>query len=154
MNIYFSPSTAGFYESSLHGDSIPQDAVEISPAYHIELLIGQSEGKRITADQSGRPILQDPPPPTAEQIRKSLTDAVQSHMDAAAQAKGYDSIMSACSYAAFPNAFQAEGQAFLVWRADCWVVGYGVLADVEAGNRPIPTEAELIAELPELVLPG
>lgn len=94
------------------------------------------------------------PAPSADEIKASLTNAVQSHMDAAAAAKGYDNILSACSYAAFPNAFQAEGQSFLVWRADCWVTCYGVLLAVEAGERPVPTAEELIAELPTLVLPS
>jgi hypothetical protein len=93
------------------------------------------------------------PAPSAEEIKASLTNAVQSHMDAAASARGYDNILSACSYAAFENAFQAEGQAFLVWRAECWVASYGILASVEAGMRPVPTSEELIAELPDLVLP-
>lgn len=86
--------------------------------------------------------------------KQRMTAAVQSHMDAQAATKGYDSIMSACSYAAFENAFQAEGHAFLTWRAQCWLASYAILDAVEAGERPVPTEAELIAELPSLVLPA
>lgn len=82
-----------------------------------------------------------------------LTEAVQAHLDAAARAKGYDNIVSACSYAAASNAFQAEGIACLKWRAAVWQRCYQVLADVQAGTRTIPTSADLIAELPALVLP-
>lgn len=43
---------------------IPADAVEITSAYHAELLAGQSESKVIAWDADGYPVLIDPPPPT------------------------------------------------------------------------------------------
>lgn len=78
---------------------------------------------------------------------------MQAHLDAAAQARGYDGIVSACSYAASANAFQAEGIAYLNWRAAVWEHCYQVLANVQAGTRAAPAAAELIAELPAPVLP-
>lgn len=74
--------------------------------------------------------------------------AVQSHLDAAARAKGYDNILSACSYAAVPNLFQAESIAFLEWRSACWQTCYAVLVAVESQLRTQPTISELIVELP------
>jgi len=93
------------------------------------------------------------PVKSAAQIQDDLVKSVQSVLDTAAREHGYDNIVSACSYAAAPNVFQAESVKFLSWRADCWAHCYAVLADVTAGTRTIPTEAELIAELPSLVLP-
>ena len=46
----------------------------------------------------------------------------------------------------------AEGKAFRAWRSAVWAKGYEILAQVQAGQRGIPTEAELIAELPVLVI--
>ena len=69
--MFFSKSTGGFYAREIHGDNIPDDAVEITEAEHAALLEGQSQGKLIVADANGRPILQDPAPPeppTREQI--------------------------------------------------------------------------------------
>ncbi|SOD42342.1 hypothetical protein [Nitrosovibrio sp. Nv4] len=63
--MFYSPSTFGFYHPSIHGDNIPVDAVEITIDEHAALLYGQSQGKRIVADQLGRPVLADPLPPTA-----------------------------------------------------------------------------------------
>lgn len=95
------------------------------------------------------------PQKLANVLLPKLIDAVQAHMDAAAKARGYDDIKSAVTYAEEPAVprFQLEGQAFRAWRSLCWATGYTVLAQVEAGQRPVPTEAELIAELPPLVLP-
>lgn len=42
--------------------------------------------------------------------------------------------------------------SFRAWRSAVWARGYEILAQVQAGERTIPTEAELIAELPELVI--
>lgn len=83
-----------------------------------------------------------------------FSDIVQRHLDRKAQDRGYDNIVSACSYAGAPNPFQAESQAFLDWRSAVWQYCYKVLADVAAGVRAEPTEAQLLAELPALVLPS
>jgi hypothetical protein len=83
-----------------------------------------------------------------EEIVKRLTNAVQAHMEDVARSKGYDNLMSACSYAAVANAFQAESQKFIEWRANCWMVCHHVLAEAEAGNIAVPSEQELVAMLP------
>lgn len=89
-----------------------------------------------------------PPPPTAEQTIASLTNAVQSLLETTAQSVGYDGIVSACSYAGAPNPFQAESQRFVSWRGNVWATCYAIMGQVQAGNRPVPTESELLAELP------
>lgn len=151
----YSKSTGGFYDRAIHGDNIPADVVEIAKDEHAALLAGQAEGKIIAADANGRPVLQDPPPPTIEQIVAGITSAVQSHMDAAAKARGYDDIKSAVTYADEPAVprFQAEGQAFRAWRSLCWAKCYELLDEFQAGTRPLMTADEVIAALPELTLP-
>ena len=42
--------------------------------------------------------------------------------------------------------------SFRAWRSAVWAKGYEILAQVQAGQRAIPTEAELLAELPQLVI--
>lgn len=95
-----------------------------------------------------------PPEPTQAQIKQSLINAIQSYLDKEAQAHFYDGILSLCSYATSTNLkFGPEGQAGVVWRDDCWSVGYAVLAECEAGTRAIPTVDELLAEMPAMVWP-
>ena len=151
----YSKSTGGFYDLKIHGANVPVDAVAITAEEHAELLAGQSSGRRIAADNSGRPILIDPPPPTAEQVAATYAAAVQLHMDAAAVAAGYDDIKTAVTYAEEPAVarFQTEGAAFRAWRSLCWDYCYTQLAAVQSATRTQPTVAELIAELPALVLP-
>jgi len=87
--------------------------------------------------------------------KSRLTSAIQSMLDDKAKERGYDSILSLCSYATSTAAkFSAEGQAGVEWRDEVWAKGYTILADVEAGTRSIPTVDELLAELPDFVWPG
>jgi hypothetical protein len=91
----------------------------------------------------------EPMPPTPDQQIKSLTNAVQRHMDAEAQKLGYDSLLSAVSYLYSSNArFQAEAQAFSAWRDAVWTHCSELLA---AGGE-IPTETDLTAGLPVLTI--
>lgn len=87
------------------------------------------------------------------EIQKQLTDAVQRVLDSKAQELLYDNCLSVCSYidTGVPK-FDAEGKAFRSWRSAVWAKGYEILAQVQSGQRAIPTEAELIAELPQLVI--
>lgn len=98
-----------------------------------------------------------PPEPTQEeieaQIQKQLTDAVQHVLDSKAQELNYDSCLSVCSYVnTGVQKFDDEGESFRKWRSAVWAKGYEILAEVQAGEREIPTEEELIAELPQLVI--
>ena len=153
--MYYSKSTNGFYTREIHGDNIPADAVEITDAEHAALLEGQSQGKVIVADESGRPILQDPPPPTAEQIMSYLEARVQLWLDEQARALGYDDIKSAVTYAEEPAVpkFQQEGQALRRLRSLAWARYGEILNAVQAGQRPIPSWEELEAELPPMEWP-
>jgi hypothetical protein len=74
----YSKSTGGFYDTAIHGDNIPADAVEITDEQHAALLEGQSSGKCITADAKGFPVLTDPPAPTDDE----LAAAVRAERDA------------------------------------------------------------------------
>ena len=89
--------------------------------------------------------------PNLEDVQKSLMDAVQIHLDQAAQAMGYDDIKSAATYADEDAVlkFQQEGQSLRAWRSLVWEHCNTLLASVQAGEREIPSESELIAGLPQ-----
>ena len=58
---YYSKSTGGFYDPAIH-NTLPNDAVEISPEQYTALLAGQSVGQVIMPDKDGKPVLADPAP--------------------------------------------------------------------------------------------
>jgi hypothetical protein len=96
----------------------------------------------------------DPVPgPTPEQIKYKLESALDRHIDSVAQAKGYDNRLTCLSYAAFDNPWQQEAIVFGVWRSNCYTTAHQIMSDVQAGTRDIPTEEQLISEMPAMVWP-
>lgn len=153
--IYYSYSAGGFFNDTIHS-TIPVDAVEISQALYTSLLVGQAEGRVITCAANGVPSLKDPPPPTVEQFIDRLKAAIQESMDTTARASGFDDLNNAISYADEPAVpvFQAQGQAFRAWRSRVWAYSHEQIEAIRSHNRDLPTAAELIAQLPALVLPA
>lgn len=93
-----------------------------------------------------------PLPPTVEEIKANLLASVDNYLNSTVQARGYDSILSACSYAfeETDKVFAKEGKKALAFRSSVYRKCYDILAEVETGERDIPTEEELLAELPVL----
>lgn len=80
MDYKYSKTTNAFYVDSIHGDTIPKDAVTVPGARHKELMNGQAKGKLIRPDDNGNPILQDPPPPTPEQMQAAKNAAARKYL--------------------------------------------------------------------------
>jgi hypothetical protein len=155
MGKHYSKSAAGFFDDDLHA-TLPDDAVIVTDDQYAALFQAQADGQLIVADADGAPVAADRPGPTPAQFSASLGAAVKQHIDAAAQALGYDDILSAISYAddATVPAFQAQGQALRAWRANVWKDATPTLNAVIAGTAsPVPTAADLIASLPVFVAP-
>ena len=76
-------------------------------------------------------------------------------LDIFAQTRGYDDILSACTYAdSLVSKFSDEGSYCKIVRDETWSKLYDILAEVESGTRPLPESYEEIEpELPELKWP-
>jgi hypothetical protein len=79
--------------------------------------------------------------------------AIEAEMNRRAVLKYYDNIKSAALRAGYPGPFHDEGVAFATWMDSCYALAYAVLAEVDAGTRPMPTPEESVAMMPPLVLP-
>lgn len=90
---------------------------------------------------------------TAEEIQKRLTDGVQNWMDNIVQERNYDNVHTCVgTYLYSPiEKFRLEAEAVRDWVSYVWAKCYEMLAQVEAGERDIPTLEEVISELPVLV---
>lgn len=89
-------------------------------------------------------------------LRASIVAYTQLRLDSFAQTRGYDGILSACSYATstVPK-FQSEGQYCVEARDMTWAKLADMLAEVEAGTRPVPSSfADIEPELPSLQWPA
>lgn len=70
---FYSAKESGFYSTSLHGDSIPVDAKQISIERYYQLLSQQANGMLITSDAAGDPVAV--PRPSTDSIQTSCTPA-------------------------------------------------------------------------------
>lgn len=93
---------------------------------------------------------------TPAQLEQEFTIAIQKRLDDFARTRNYDGIMSACTYAASTVVkFKAEGQACVNLRDATWSAAYTILAQVQAGTRPMPASiSDIQADLPVLVWPA
>ena len=98
-------------------------------------------------------FIDEAPAKPAEVIQAEFTDAIQKRLDVFAANRGYDGILSACTYATSKIAkFAAEGQAAVELRDATWAAGYALLAEYMAAGT-IPAWREVEARLPALQWP-
>lgn len=89
-------------------------------------------------------------------LQADIVGQTQQRLDTFAQTRGYDGILSACTYAAsaVPR-FSAEGQCAVAARDATWAALYTLLADVQAGVTPMPAGfADVEPLLPALDWPA
>lgn len=90
-----------------------------------------------------------------QEIQDSFTAQTQTRLDTFAKTRGYDSILSLCTYATDTTVqFQIEGQYGVQVRSQTWQKLYEILNEILSGVRPITTTyANIEAELPTLQWP-
>lgn len=90
----------------------------------------------------------------AEVKVEKYRSAVSAFIDAKARSFGFDSIVTAVTYADEPAdpRNQSYGVALRAWRSRCWKKGRETLATWRGGGAE-PTVEELIASLPEFIAP-
>ena len=113
MNLYFSPSTGGFYSEAIHGKRggasgclIPLDAVEISRETHAELMVAQAAGKIIVASEAG-PVAVDPVMTRDQIVSQNRTQR--------------DRLLASSDWTQMPDALGSEPEykaAMAVWRQE------------------------------------
>jgi hypothetical protein len=91
-----------------------------------------------------------------QQLLSELANGTQQRLDDFARTRGYDNITSGTTYASSTvQQYQQEGQYCVTARDQTWQKLYEILAEIEAGTRPMPVDfAEVEAELPMLIWPN
>jgi hypothetical protein len=91
------------------------------------------------------------PQESADDIIKRLEQALDKHLDNVANSYRYESIRTMVTYVNDPDLeFQSHGAAALAFRSAVYRYGVNKIKACtrEVSPEPIPTESELIAELP------
>lgn len=148
MGYRYSKTTGGFYLDQIQYTGLPSDLVEISDEEHQRLFEGQGQGKRITADENGYPILTDPPPPSLDRLKLMYSMAVDTYLNQTVKERFYDNIATACSYIISTNPqYKAEAEACIAWRDAVWVA-YSAIEITQSTDI-----VAVIDSLPKLVWP-
>ena len=92
----------------------------------------------------------EPPPPSIDDYK----EAIQRRVDETASARNYKDGVSLASYVASTNrTWASEAEAFVAWRDAVWAYAYAEMDRVLNAERPQPSVAELLAELPVIKWP-
>lgn len=88
----------------------------------------------------------EPPTPTLDQTIVTINAAVQKSLDEGAAKWGYNSIVSAATYATSTNPqYAADAAALIQWRDDVWDWAYPKYAGVTPGETP----EEFMVDMPK-----
>lgn len=89
-------------------------------------------------------------------LQAGVIAQTQERLDTFARTRGYDGVLSACTYATSTvQRFQVEGQYCVQVRDATWHALYTLMAEVEAGQRPMPSGyADIEPLLPALEWPA
>lgn len=92
---------------------------------------------------------------THEEFASTLLTYVRTQLDNFAKERGYDSILSACSYAtSLVPTYAVEGQHCVGIRDTTWDEVATYLENIVSGSEPMPSSyADVTARLPALVWP-
>ena len=106
----------------------------------------ENHPRRIAFEQAEQERLTSP-----AYVEREVVLQAQSMLDSFARTRGYDGILSACSYvsSAVPQ-FAAEAARCVTLRDQVWATCYTIMAAVKAGTRTMPTVEQAISELPAL----
>lgn len=86
---------------------------------------------------------------TDEALVKLVQIGIQQRLDYMASLKEYDDAASVVSYIQSTDpTFRAQAVKFNAWRDACWATARKIREDVQAGKRPRPTYAEVMALIP------
>lgn len=97
-------------------------------------------------------IIERPQPLDPAVLQQQIVQSVQQRLDEFARSRGYDGILSACTYvgSGVPQ-FQSEGNRAVELRDQTWAKLYQMLAEVQSGARSVPSGfSDVEGELPAL----
>lgn len=139
--------------------AVDGDKVRISyviKALHLSSLLRHINPADLFMPVSAAPVVIGDVDPTAiERIKALTTIHVQEKLDAFAQAKGYDNLLSCTSYKdSTVVQFSTEASIAIALRDQVWGALYTYFEAVTAGTKPVPVSInDIESELPAFVWP-
>lgn len=123
-------------------DPATEKVVELPPVEEGSSWVQAWEVRDLTAEEIGE---------MQQTVLRAVQEEAQRRLDAFAQERRYDGIVSLASYATSKvEQYHKEGQYGVDMRDEVWATLRSIEDAVLAGERPLPTYEEAISELPDL----
>lgn len=137
------------YQLTESGNSV----IRLADGMSIPLPPSEREGRKYAEWLAAGNTPQPAPGPSAEELFQFSSMQAQQRLDNFARARGYDGILSLCSYSTDPDpVYSSEGRSGVLARSQTWGALRVIRDSVLSGQRPMPgTWAEIESELPPLV---
>lgn len=155
VGLPMSPTSEQLAEVGMHA-VVPMDRPAVSVGEVAEEVLPTFANGVWTQTWAVRPATSAEVSQQEQALLNDIVAATQARLDAFARTRNYDDIKSASDYAgcSVPK-FNAEGTYCRDARAQTWDKLYDMLAEVQAGTRPMPASfADVEPELPALVWPS
>lgn len=137
------------YDSDIHGDAIPADAVPVTDELFFQTINEQDGVWSLVGDEIVKLPL---PEPSSEEVLaqavESVRAALQSTIDEKAKSFGFSSGNALMLYAGFENPFKPLAATFAVWEANVWVEAEAYKFEVLAGTKPLLSAEEAVLLMP------
>jgi hypothetical protein len=141
---YFTIDNAGLingrYLTSIHGDNIPSNAVEVT-----EEVFNASIQMQRPALINGEVLELPPEAPTQDQLTQQAKSAVYALLDQTAQQYDYRNFAEVSQFLN-SGVWKAEAEALLAWQDAVWLKAYALL------KEPIESVEGFVVQLPKFVL--
>lgn len=154
MSYLYSAETNAFHDP-LIDHNIPDDAVPVTDELRQQILDEEYSGSMVRVPGPDGLPRTVPRQDSEATIIRRFERRVQQWLDDLAKRHGYDSIMTAVSYAneySIPR-FQEQGAAFRHLRSLVWDHCYATLDAVKRGEQPMPDIDQFIAGMPMVSIP-
>ena len=147
----------GWFLNAIHRDAVGVVEVPdpVLPDPELYTYVENADGSLTVTERTAEDIAERQANALAN-FQAGIVYQTQERLDTFARTRGYDNILSACTYATggVPK-FAAEGQYAVAARDNTWAALYTLLADVQAGTTPMPTGfADIEPLLPVLAWPN
>lgn len=87
-------------------------------------------------------------------VQACILPIVQKRLDDFASTRGYDNILSACTYVTSSvDQFRLDAETAVSLRDQTWAACYGILSAIQSGDKQMPSLEDFLNSLPPLVWP-
>jgi hypothetical protein len=134
-------------------EELPTSTASVTPPNPFVPFAWKWNEEEFELTENGESLIQEYNTIKLNTFANNCTVVIQRKLDNFARLKGYDNIISLCSYANSTNTiFSEEGITGVLKRDETWNQFYEIISQIRNNERPLPNRfQEIESELPSLI---